>query len=132
MKKIIERNIQTPEFHYSVVWTYPLELCNEEILKTNLSNTEKYLKELMEELDKKKYNEDLLNYVKFDIQKEIPLKLIEKCNQKIETIKEKINENISPYYWRILRDFQGYFEDIDEYIKTDFLLVLCKDVEELW
>lgn len=132
MKKIIIKNIQTPEFPYGVVWIYPLELCNEEILKTNLSNTEKYLKELMEEFDKKKYNEDLLNYVKFDIQKEIPLKLIEKCNQKIKTIKEKINENISPYYWRILRDFQGYFDDIDEYIKTDFLLVLCKDVEELW
>ena len=129
MKKIIIKNIQTPEFPYGVVWIYPLELCNEEILKTNLSNTEKYLKELMEEFDKKKYNEDLLNYVKFDIQKEIPLKLIEKCNQKIKTIKEKINENISPYYWRILRDFQGYFDNIDEYIKTDFLLVLCKDVE---
>lgn len=126
MKKIIVKNIQTPEFPYGVVWIYPLELCNEEILKTNLSNTEKYLKELMKETDKKKYNEDLLNYVKFDIQKEIPLKLIEKCNQKIETIKEKINENISPYYWRILRDFQGYFDDIDEYIKTDFLLVLSK------
>lgn len=126
MKKIIAKNIQTPEFPYGVVWIYPLELCNEEILKTNLNNTERLLNGLIQERENKRVHENILKQVKFDVQKEIPLSLIKKCNQKIDIIKEKINENISPYYWRILEDFKGYFENNDEYIETDFLLVLCK------
>ena len=132
MKNIIMQNIKTYEIPYDICWIYPLDLCNEEIFKTNLKNTEQLLKNFAQERDKKRVNENILKNLKFDIQKEIPLKLIKKSEEKIFQIKEKINENISPYYWRILEDFKGYFENIDQYIEVDFLLVLVKDDDRLW
>jgi len=113
MKKVIMRNIRTYKSPYDLVWIYPLEVHNEEIFKTNLNNTERLLNELIQERENKRVHENILKQVKFDVQKEIPLSLIKKCNQKIDIIKEKINENISPYYWRILEDFKGYFENND-------------------
>lgn len=122
------KNKKTYEFPYDVIWIYPLDLKDEQILKDNLAKSETLLKELIKAMDKKQLNENILQNLRFDIEKEIPLKMIERCNDEIDDIIEELNQNLSPYYWSISKDHRGgcIEYDISEYMEADFLLVLCK------
>ena len=84
-----------------IIWIFPKELYNEKILMDNINNTQKYLKDYSYELDQVRISGKILEELKFDIQKERQRKVLNSHMKKLEEIEEKINENLSPYFWVI-------------------------------
>lgn len=122
---IMMDNIQTSDFPYRVVTLFPSELNKEEIFQNNLRHVLDYLIELSKEWSLLDANKKLWSCLKFDSQKEKQLQIIKESEERISEIKEKMNEGISPYYWKIMKDFDGYY-DLDHRISADWLLVLDK------
>ena len=52
------------------------------------------------------------------------MRLIDNNRIAISDIKNKMNCGIAPYYWVVLKNFDGYYPDLKGHIKTDYLLVL--------
>lgn len=120
---IIE-DIPTPDFPYRVIRLFPYELYKEDIFQTNLSHVLDDLKELIKEYNLLEANKRVLACLKFDSQKEKQMRLIENNRTAISDIKNKMNCEIAPYYWVILKDFDSYYPDLKRRIKADYLLVL--------
>lgn len=121
----IMENIPTPDFPYRVVKLFPYELSKEEIFQNNLSHILGDLKELLEVYSLLDANKKIMECLKFDSQKEKQLQLIKENKGKILEIEKKMNDEISPYHWRIIKNFDGYY-DADHRISADYLLVLEK------
>lgn len=102
---------------------FPSELSREEIFQNNLSHVLNDLKKLIEENQLLKGNRNVLKYLKFDSQREKQLRLIEENKKRISEIENKMNKEISPFYWQIIKDFNGFY-DLKHYIIADYLLVL--------
>ena len=80
------------------------------------------LKELVREIDLLNGNQRVLETLKFDSQKEKQKKYIEENKKKIDEIDKRMNEEITPYRWRISKNVDTWFEGL--YIKADYLLTL--------
>lgn len=117
-------NFMTPEFPYRVIWLFPDELYEEKIFKNNLSHTLNDLKEFIEETKLLENNQRVLECLKFDSQKEKQLKLINENKRRISEIDEKMNKEISPYRWAIIKDFNGHL--FGSYTRADYVLELYK------
>lgn len=110
------------DFPYTVKWLFPRELNREKIFQDNLSHTLSDLKELVREIDLLNGNRRVLETLKFDSQKEKQKKYIEENKKKIDEIDKRMNEEITPYRWRISKNVDTWFEGL--YIKADYLLTL--------
>lgn len=95
----------------------------------NIRNTQKYLQDYCYELGQVEESKKILEKLKFNIQKEEQESVLKFHIKNFNDIKEKINENISPYYWKIIQnvhDPKGYY--FGEPIIADYVLALEKDV----
>ena len=110
------------DFPYTVKWLFPRELNREKIFQDNLSHTLSDLKELVREIDLLNGNQRVLETLKFDSQKEKQKKYIEENKKKIDEIDKRMNEEIAPYWWRVSKNVDTWFEGL--YIKADYLLTL--------
>ena len=117
-------NFPTPEFPYSVTWLFPYELNKEEVFKNNLSHTLNDLKEFIEQHELLDGNKRIYERLKFDSQKEKQMRCNKECEKKISEIENKLNEGISPYYWKIFKDINSYWSEVARCIKADYVLVL--------
>lgn len=117
-------NFPTPEFPYSVTWLFPYELNKEVIFQNNLSHTLNDLKELVEQHELLDVNKQIYERLKFDSQKEKQMKCIKECEKKISEIEGKMNEGISPYYWKAFKDIDSYWSEAGCHIKADYVLAL--------
>ncbi len=117
-------NFPTPEFPHSVTWLFPYELNKEEIFKNNLSHTLNDLKELIEQHELLDENKRIYERLKFDSQKENQMRCIKECEKKISEIESKMNEGISPYYWKMFKDINSYWSEAGRHIKADYVLAL--------
>lgn len=52
------------------------------------------------------------------------MRCIKECENKISEIENKLNEGISPYYWKIFKDINSYWSEAARRIKADYVLAL--------
>ena len=86
---------------------YPYELRNEQILKNNISQMIKVIREYIEELEMYRKCIDIIPNLIWDSQKISMQDEAIEYQRKANELAEKINEGISPYYWCVDGSFDG-------------------------
>ena len=121
---MLMENFPDPGFPYRVAWLFPDELYKEEIFKNNLSHILSDLEEFINETKLLENNKRILEYMKFDSQKEKQLVIVNENRKRISEIEDKMNEGISPYKWRVIKNFSGFL--CNRHVHVDYLLELYK------
>lgn len=124
MKDMVVMQNVYPEDMLSVAWIFPYELNKEEIFQNNIEHTYDDLKEWIKEKVYLKASNEILSILKFDSQIEHQKEISRKHEQNIAEIEAKMNEGISPYKWKIFRDFDQYINK--ESVKVNYALFLEK------
>lgn len=103
---------------------YPYELRNESILHENIKHVHEYIYDIIKNTGLRDVQERLIKASIFDIDKEKYSGLYDSFEKKIDELSEKINKNLSPYRWSILKDINAKIDDV--HIKADYACVLEK------
>lgn len=86
---------------------YPLKLADEQILKDNIQNMRKVIREYIEESELYKKCMDRVDKFHFDSQKTAMIDEAHSHQEKADELAEIMNEGISPYAW--------YYHDAMQY-----------------
>lgn len=86
---------------------YPLKLADEQILKDNIQNMRKVIREYIEECELYKKYIDKVDGLHFDLQKTAIINEAHSHQEKADELAEIMNEGISPYAW--------YYHDAMQY-----------------
>lgn len=87
---------------------YPLELADEQILKDNIQNMRKVIREYIEERELYKKCIDKVDGLHFDLQKTAMINEAHNHQEKADELAEIMNEGISPYAWYYYNTMNGY------------------------
>lgn len=86
---------------------YPLKLADEQILKDNIQNMRKVIREYIEESELYRECMDRVDKLHFDSQKTAMINGAHSHQEKADELAEIMNEGISPYAW--------YYHDAMQY-----------------
>ncbi len=110
---------------------YPYTLRGEKILQDNLPIMIETIRNYIREAEIHMQLTDVLPRLiwdsqKFAIQEEINLR-----KRNMELLRNKMNAGISPYYWRLYKEFDGYIDGT--HYKADYVISLeTQDAPNFW
>lgn len=113
------------DYDRKVQYLYPKSINKEPIFQENLSKSYGIFKEIIKETELLEGHKATLPHLKFDSQKEKCNKLIEDGQRKIDELYKKLNEGISPYKWKIIKDVHEKSNGME--INCDYLLNLVEE-----
>lgn len=120
-----------PETNKSATYIYPEILKDNLILNNNMSeHTIELFDEYFKLQNKLDIHQKVLNDCFFDSEKVMIEKAIINTHDNISYKKAQINEDISPFCWDIYKDADMYSDEIDHYVKDDYILILKYKKEE--
>lgn len=93
---------------------YPLELADEQILKDNIQNMRKVIREYIEERELYKKCIDKVDRLHFDLQKTAMINEAHNHQEKADELAEIMNVGISPYAWYYYNTMNGYVVYLDK------------------
>ena len=113
------------DYNRKVQYLYPKSINKEPIFQENLSKSYSIFKEIIKETESLEGHKATLPLLIFDSQKEKCNKLIEESQRKIDELYKKLNEGISPYKWKIIKDVHEKSNGME--INCDYLLNLVEE-----
>lgn len=114
-----------------ILAVYQHTLRDEKILQDNLPIMIETIRDYIREVEIHTHLTDLLSRLIWDSQKLAIREEIILRKRNMELLRNKINTGISPYYWCIYKEFDGYIEGI--YYKADYVISLEKpDTPTFW
>lgn len=114
-----------------ILVVYQHTLRDEKILQNNLPIMIETIRDYIREVEIYTRLTDLLSRLIWDSQKLAIREEIILRKRNMELLRNKINTGISPYYWCIYKEFDGYIEGI--YYKADYVISLEKpDTPTFW
>ena len=93
---------------------YPLKLADEQILKDNIQNMRKVIREYLGECELYKKYIDKVDRFHFDSQKTAMIKEAYSHQKRADELAEIMNEGISPYAWYYYNTMNGYVVCLDK------------------
>ncbi len=114
-----------------ILAVYQHTLRDEKILQDNLPIMIETIRDYIREVEIHTHLTDLLSRLIWDSQRLAIREEIILRKRNMELLRNKINTGISPYYWCIYKEFDGYIEGI--YYKADYVISLEKpDTPTFW
>ncbi len=115
-----------------ILAVYQHTLRDEKILQDNLPIMIETIRDYIREVEIHTHlTEDVLPRLIWDSQKLAIREEIILRKRNMELLRNKMNTGISPYYWCIYKEFDGYIEGI--YYKADYVISLEKpDTPTFW
>lgn len=111
---------------WNLLVMFPEELKNEKILQDNIQKMTSIVREYMEELKLSKVCFDRIDGFHFDSQKELMAREASDHKRKADTLLDKMNQGISPYFWNCENGFSGYINNIPIPANCKYVVHLCK------
>ena len=93
---------------------YPLKLADEQILKDNIQNMRKVIREYIEECELYKKCIDKVDIFHFDLQKTAMINEAHNHQEKADELAEIMNAGISPYAWYYYNTMNGHVVYLDK------------------
>lgn len=114
-----------------ILAVYQHTLRDEKILQDNLPIMIETIRDYIREVEIHTHLTDVLPRLIWDSQKLAIREEIILRKRNMELLRNKMNTGISPYYWCIYKEFDGYIEGI--YYKADYVISLEKpDTPTFW
>lgn len=114
-----------------ILAVYQHTLRDEKILQDNLPIMIETIRDYIREVEIHTHLTDVLPRFIWDSQKLAIREEIILRKRNMELLRNKMNTGISPYYWCIYKEFDGYIEGI--YYKADYVISLEKpDIPTFW
>lgn len=107
-----------------ILLMYPYKLRNEKILRNNICNMKKIIREYINEVEQYSRCISTVPNLICDSQKMSIQNETDKHQRKADELAEQMNAGISPYAWYIHKNFDRYIDDI--HYKADYLVYLEK------
>ena len=114
-----------------ILAVYPYTLRGEKILQDNLPIMIETIRDYIREAEIHMQLTDKLPRLVFDSQKLAIREEINLRERNIKLLRNKMNAGISPYYWRLYKNFNGYIEGT--HYKGDYVIALeSPDAPTFW
>ena len=107
-----------------ILAVYPHTLRGEKILQDNLPIMIEVIRDYIREAEIHIQLTKVLPRLIWDSQKQAIQEEINLRKRNMELLRNKMDTGISPYYWCIYKEFDGYIEGV--YYKTDYVISLEK------
>ena len=108
----------------NILLMYPYKLRNEKILRDNIRNLKKIIREYIKEVEQYRACINILPKLIWDSQKISMQNKADEHQKNVDKLAEKMNDGISPYAWGIHKGFDKYIDDI--HYNADYLVYLDK------
>ena len=105
-----------------ILLMYPYKLHNEKILRNNICNMKKIIREYINESEQYRKCMDIIPKLIWDSQKTSIQNEADEHRRKVDKLSEQMNDGISPYAWFVKKNFDRYVDDI--HCKADYLVYL--------
>lgn len=125
-EKYIMKKIFISIFHdKSATYIYPEILKDNYLLEYNIGEHSLTLFEEYFDLQNKlSVHKKILDDCLFESEEHTSKEIISETEYKLIYKKNLIDEDISPFTWKIYKDVEMYFHEIDHYVKDDYVLIL--------
>ena len=107
-----------------ILAVYQYTLRGDKILQDNMPIMIEVIRDYIREAEIYMYLTDVLPRLIWDSQKLAIREEINLRKRNMELLRNKMNTGISPYYWRLYKEFDGYIEGI--HYKVDYVISLEK------
>lgn len=108
----------------NILLMYPYRLINEKILRDNICNMKKIIREYIKEVEQYSRCISVIPKLIWDSQKTSMQNEADEHQRKADEIAEQMNDGISPYAWYVKKNFDEYIDSI--HYKADYLVYLNK------
>ena len=114
-----------------ILAVYQYTLRGDKILQDNMPIMIEVIRDYIREAEIYMHLTDVLPRLIWDSQKLVIREEINLRKRNMELLRNKMNTGISPYYWRLYKEFDGYIECI--HYKADYVISLEKpDTPTFW
>lgn len=93
--------------YHDILLMYPYKLRNEKILRDNICNMKKIIREYINESEQYRKCMDIISKLIWDSQKTSMQNEADEHQRKADELAEQMNEGISPYVWYVKGSFNG-------------------------
>lgn len=108
--------------YHDILLMYPYKLRNEKILRDNICNMKKIIREYINESEQYRKCMDIISKLIWDSQKTSMQNEADEHQRKADELAEQMNDGISPYAWYVKKNFDEYIDSI--HYKADYLVYL--------
>ncbi len=105
-----------------ILLMYPYKLRNEKILRDNICNMKKIIREYINEVEEYSRCISIVPNLIWDSQKMSMQNEADEHQRKANKLSEQMDNGISPYAWYVKKNFDKYIDDI--HYKADYLVYL--------
>lgn len=105
-----------------ILLMYPYKLRNEKILRDNICNMKKIIREYINEVEEYSRCISIVPNLIWDSQKMSMQNEADEHQIKANKLSEQMDNGISPYAWYVKKNFDTYIDDI--HYKADYLVYL--------
>lgn len=105
-----------------ILLMYPYKLRNEKILRDNICNMKKIIREYINKVEEYSRCISIVPNLIWDSQKMSMQNEADEHQRKANKLSEQMDNGISPYAWYVKKNFDKYIDDI--HYKADYLVYL--------